>query len=145
MAEVAAPTHDLLSTRTATAAGVLGSLGLVAVIWAAEAIRTGAGVDVAAITLATCYATYGGVALTRGSMREIQIENASLAVGLMFVGLGLWHRPQWLALGWALHGGWDLLHRRNHHVLGTEGVPPWYAITCMVWDPIVAVGILLVL
>lgn len=145
MAEVATPSDGLLGTRGATVIGVLGSLGLVVAIWAAEAIRAGAGTDVAAITLATCYATYAGVALTRGSMREIQIENAFLGLGLLLVGLGLWHSPAWLALGWALHGGWDLLHRRDHHVLGVEGVPPWYVITCLVWDPIVALGILLVL
>jgi hypothetical protein len=145
MTQVATPTDGLLRTRGATIAGVVGSLGLVAGIWAAETIRTGAGVDVAAISLAMCYATYAGVALTRGGMREIQIENAFLGLGLLLVGVGLWHDPAWLALGWALHGGWDLLHRRDHHVLGVEGVPPWYVITCLVWDPIVAVGILLVL
>jgi hypothetical protein len=107
--------------------------------------RTGAGVDVAAVTLAVCYATYAGVALTRGNLREIQIENAFLGLGLALVGLGLWHRPEWLALGWALHGGWDVLHRRERHLLGVEGVPPWYVVTCLVWDPILAVGILLVL
>jgi hypothetical protein len=145
MAQVATPTDGLLRTGGATVLGVLGSLGLVAGIWAAESIRTGAGTDVAAVSLAMCYATYAGVALTRGTPRDIQIENAFLGLGLILVGLGMWHRPEWLALGWALHGGWDLLHRRDHHVLGVEGVPPWYVITCMVWDPIVAVGILLVL
>ena len=145
MTEVATPADDLMRTTGATIAGVLGSLGLVAAIWAAEEIRAGAGIQVAAVTLAVCYATYGGVALTRGNPREIQLENAFLGVGLVLVGLGLWHRPEWLALGWALHGGWDLLHRRGRHVLGVKGVPPWYVVTCMVWDPVVAVGILLVL
>jgi hypothetical protein len=145
MAEVATPTDGLLRMRGATIVGAVGSLGLVAAIWLAEAIRTGAGIDVAAVTLAICYATYAGVALTRGSLREIQIENAFLGLGLILVGLGMWHRPEWLALGWALHGGWDLLHRRERHLLGVEGVPPWYVITCLVWDPIVAVAILFVL
>ena len=145
MPAVVTPTDHLLRTPAATIAGVVGSLGLVAAIWGADEIRTGAGIDVAAVTLAVCYATYAGVALTRGSLREIQVENAFLGVGLVLVGLGLWHRPEWLALGWALHGGWDLLHRRQRHLLGVEGVPPWYVITCLVWDPIVAVGILLVL
>ena len=145
MTAVVTPTDHLLRTPAATIAGVVGSLGLVAAIWAAEEIRMGAGIDVAAVTLAVCYATYAGVALTRGSRHEIQIENAFLGLGLILVGLGLWHRPEWLALGWALHGGWDLLHRRERHLLGVQGVPPWYVITCLVWDPIVAVGILLVL
>ena len=34
----------------------------VAAIWGAEQLKTGAGVDVAAVMLAVCYATYGGVA-----------------------------------------------------------------------------------
>ena len=145
MTDVATPSDGLMRTPGATIAGIVGSLGLVAAIWAAEQIRTGAGVDVAAVTLATCYATYAGVALTRGDSREIGVENAFLGLGLVFVGLGLWHHPAWLALGWALHGGWDFLHRRDRHVLGVKGVPPWYVVTCMVWDPIVAIGILLVL
>ena len=145
MSVVATPTDRLLRTSGATIAGVVGSVGLVAAIWAAEEIRKGGGIDVAAVTLTVCYATYAGVALTRGNLREIQIENGFLGLGLVLVGLGLWHRPEWLALGWALHGGWDILHRRGRHLLGVEGVPPWYVVTCLVWDPIVAVGILLVL
>ena len=145
MAAVETPTDDLLRTPAATVAGIVGSLGLVAAIWLAEDISAGAGTDVAAVTLAVCYATYGGVALTRGGPRELRIENAFLGVGLVLVGLGLWHDPAWLALGWALHGGWDLLHRRDRHLLGVRGIPPWYALTCLVWDPIVAAGILLVL
>jgi hypothetical protein len=82
-----------MGTPGATIAGIVGSLGLVAAIWAAEEIRIGAGVDVAAVTLATCYATYAGVALTRGDSREIGVENAFLGLGLVFVGLGLWHHP----------------------------------------------------
>jgi preprotein translocase subunit SecF len=78
-------------------------------------------------------------------LRGSALKAIFLALGLILVGLGLWHRPEWLALGWALHGGWDLLHHHERHHLGVEGVPPWYAVTCMVWDPIVAVGILLVL
>jgi hypothetical protein len=145
MSSVVTPADRLMPQRVAAVAGVIGSLGLVGAIWAAEEIRKGAGVDVAAVTLAVCYATYGGVALTRGTEREISIENAFLGLGLLFVFLGLWHRPEWLALGWALHGGWDLLHRRERHVLGVEGVPPWYVLTCLVWDPIVAIGILVIL
>ena len=145
MTGVTTPTDRLLRTPAASIVGALGALGLVAAIWAAEEIRKGAGTDVAAVTLAVVYATYAGVALTRGDAREIEIENAFLGLGLVLVGLGLWHRPEWLALGWALHAGWDLLHRRERHLVGVEGVPPWYVVTCMVWDPIVAVGILLVL
>jgi hypothetical protein len=143
--DIATPTDELMRTSGATLAGIAGSLGLVAAIWVAEHLRTGAGVDVAAVTLAACYATYAGVALTRGDSREIGVENAFLALGLVFVGLGLWHHSAWLALGWALHGGWDFLHRRDRHLVGVRGVPPWYVVTCMVWDPIVAVGILLIL
>ena len=46
---------------------------------------TGAGIDVAAVTLAVCYATCAGVALTRASLREIQVENAFLGLGLILV------------------------------------------------------------
>jgi len=145
MSEIATPTDGLLRTSGATIAGVAGAVGLVGAIWAAEELRAGAGTEVAAVMLAVCYATYAGVALTRGSQREISIENGFLGVGLVLVGLGLWHRPEWLAFGWALHSGWDLLHRRGRHVLGVEGVPPWYVITCLAWDPIVAIGILVVL
>lgn len=43
-----------------------------------------------------------------------------------------------VATGWFIHIGWDVVHHRIDRV-----VPRWYPQMCMVVDPLVVVGILL--
>jgi hypothetical protein len=99
------------------------------------------GVEAAALILTLVYGIYVGFALTRGDLGALAIEIGFVLVGLVLIGLGLWRSPGWLAVGFALHGGWDLLHHRDRHVLGVRGVPVWYVPACAVYDWIVAAGV----
>jgi hypothetical protein len=44
----------------------------------------------------------------------------------------------WLAVGWALHVGWDLAAQLTDEPL----LPLWYAIACLAFDLVVAAAIL---
>ncbi|MGH3345212.1 MAG: DUF6010 family protein [Carbonactinosporaceae bacterium] len=145
MTHIAAPTDTLLGTRGSALAGLIGSLALVAAIGGIAQLDHHAAVEFAAGALAVCYAVYVGAALARGGPRELLTEIAFFAAGFGLVGLGLWYRPEYLALGWALHAVWDLLHHRTRHPVGTRGIPPWYVVACLVVDPVVAIGILVFL
>lgn len=66
------------------------------------------------------------------------------AAGVVFFAalahVGVWMAPSVLALGWALHGLWDvMLH------VGTPAhpatAPGWYAALCLGFDVVVAVGV----
>jgi len=79
---------------------------------------------------------YLGHSLSRGvGWRAIGIEGAAT---LFFTGLGLagWRRSAFmLALGWALHGGWDLWAHAN---LAGNLMPYWYRWSCAGFDLVVA-------
>jgi hypothetical protein len=63
-----------------------------------------------------------------------------LVLGTMAV-LGLRRSPYWLAAGWALHPFWDIpLHLFGP---GNEFAPAAYAISCLTWDWVVALYIVL--
>ena len=50
--------------------------------------------------------------------------------------LGIRHSVLWLAVGWALHMGWDtLLHL---HGPGATFAPTWYVVACVSFDLLVA-------
>jgi hypothetical protein len=101
-----------------------------------------AATHVVAVELAVCYAVYVGFALVRRSGLPVEISFA--AVGIALAGVGIWTRqPGWIALGWILHGGWDLLHRHDRrHAVGVPGVPAWYIPLCAFYDFPVAVSVL---
>ncbi|GAA3238361.1 DUF6010 family protein [Actinocorallia longicatena] len=131
-----------LTTPQAVAAGLAGAAAHLALI---ALLPHGRAVQAVALGVALCYGIYLGFAMTRGTPPELLIELAFVCAGVALACLGLWHDPRWLALAWALHGGWDLLHHRDHHVLGTRGVPRWYVPACAAFDFPVALSILLVL
>jgi hypothetical protein len=130
--------QNLLSARTAAALGVVGAIVSVAV---ADLPRVG--LALGCVSVATLYATYGVFSLLWGSRQEREVEWSYTLVGALSIGLALAVDPKWLALGWAMHGFWDALHHRDHHVLGLRGIPLWWIQSCLVWDVPAAVGLLL--
>jgi hypothetical protein len=77
-------------------------------------------------------------ALVQGATEVVLLELAGAAVFGLFAALGLRKASVWLAIGWALHVGWDLAAQ-----LADEPVLPlWYAITCLAFDVVVAAAIL---
>jgi hypothetical protein len=131
-----------LPVPVGVAAGVVLAGGTLAAL-ASPSVSTGT--ELAALILTLVYAIYVGFVLTRGGIRELVIEIAFVTLGLLLTGLGLWRSPEWLAAGFALHGIWDLLHHRDHHLLGVRGVPVWYVPTCAAYHWIVAIGVLVIL
>ena len=80
-----------------------------------------------------------GFAAAAGASDWISTEiGGALVFGALAVGGGRRYPPL-LALGWALHVGWDVL---LHVGPGTEFVPPWYVPLCVGFDLVVAGGIL---
>ena len=77
-------------------------------------------------------------ALTRGATEVVIRELVGAAIFGVFAALGLRRASVWLAIGWALHVGWDLAAQ-----LADEPVlPRWYAIACLAFDLVVAAAIL---
>lgn len=62
-------------------------------------------------------------------------ELGGVALFSVVAWLGVWRSPWWLALGWVVHGSWDLL---LHVPPGHAGVPAWYPPACFAFD--LAVG-----
>lgn len=109
------------------ASGVLSLVGIVLAVpflaWTrGDGRRLAAGLLLAALL-------YLGFALEAG--RGLLQEAAGFLGFTPFVWLGIRRHPHWLALGWALHMGWDTLHllARGHPV-----APTWYALLCLGFD-----------
>ena len=82
---------------------------------------------------------YVGFAAVAGAGDWINTEiGGALIFAALAVG-GVRRYPVLLALGWALHVGWDVL---LHVGPGAEFVPLWYVPTCVGFDLVVAGGIL---
>jgi hypothetical protein len=80
---------------------------------------------------------YVVAALVQGATEVVLLELAGAAVFGLFAALGLRKASVWLAVGWALHVGWDLAAQ-----LADEPVLPlWYAIACLAFDLVVAAAI----
>lgn len=135
-------TDSWLSTPMAVAlAVVFGAATLIGISVPSESD----GREICALVLTLIYAIYLGFVFTRGGVAELAVEGSFLTVGLIFVGLGLWGDPGWLAAGLLLHGVWDLLHYRDRQMFGVRGVPGWYVPACAAYDWIVGVGVLVIL
>ena len=94
-----------------------------------------------AVALALIAAIYLGFALMDG---RISIAILEWTVGTVFVVLallGLWQAPVLLAIGFILHGCWDLAHR-PHGI--TTRLPVWYPPCCAAYDFVFA-GVFLLL
>lgn len=92
-----------------------------------------------AMTLVLAAAIYVGFAVTQ---QNIGVTLLSLAGFLAFTGLALmggrvsfW----WLALGWSLHGVWDVV---LHVASPQRFAPTWYAFACFGFDLTLAAFIL---
>ncbi|WP_425147310.1 DUF6010 family protein [Deinococcus sp.] len=85
------------------------------------------------VVLAVVAAVYVGFGLqdTRRAVVVTEIAYAVFTLGLALG--GLWVAPWLLALGYLLHGGWDMLHFWRRPVIGTR-LPWWYAAFCLTYD-----------
>lgn len=128
-----------LSTAQGAAVGIAGLVGHVIAL---QLVSHDVGIRLVALEIALIYAVYLGFVVMQGGVHEFYIESLFIGVGLATAGLGLAYGAVWLALGLALHGIWDLLHHRDHHVVGVRGVPPWYISMCAAYDIPVALTVL---
>lgn len=90
----------------------------------------------AALYLVLAGVIYVGFAAAWGTGSWLLVELGGLGLCGVFAALGLWRHPLWLAVGWALHPGWDV----GVHLLGpgVEVAPRWYAIACLSYDVLMA-------
>lgn len=96
--------------------------------------------DFLAMILAASGGIYWGVAASEAARRVKAMEAlAGLAFVFMAV-LGLSWSSLWTAAGFALHGGWDLLHHPRRIRTGLRG---WFPPFCATFDFLVAIFILL--
>lgn len=79
---------------------------------------------------------YVGFGLAWGDGGWLWTEVGGAALCAVFAGLGLWHHPLWIAVGWGLHPIWDV----GVHLLGPGAhvAPRWYAIACLSFDVLFA-------
>jgi hypothetical protein len=77
-------------------------------------------------------------ALVQGATEVVLLELAGAVVFGLFAVLGLRKASVWLAIGWALHVGWDLAMQ----LADDPVLPRWYAIACLAFDLVVAAAIL---
>lgn len=103
--------------------------------WVGGKVRTPAyGVGLVVVGL-----IYVGLAAVAGAGDWINTEiGGALVFAALAVG-GVRRYPLLLAIGWALHVGWDVL---LHVGPGAEFVPVWYVPACVGFDLVVAGGIL---
>lgn len=87
--------------------------------------------DLLALILALTGGIYLGAALQGESRGKLIIETVFAAVLVVLGLLSLSWTPLWMALGFVLHGVWDLVH----HTGGVRhGVRRWFPPFCAAWD-----------
>jgi hypothetical protein len=92
-----------------------------------------------ALFLAYTACTYVGAALSDSRLKWISVEFVVSALFFSFAALGLIVSPVWLAMGFILHGIWDMLH---HPKMIKTKVIKWFPPLCAVFDFVVAAYIL---
>ena len=96
-------------------------------------------VEFLAAFLALTACVYFGSALSTGQAGTLVLETVvGLAVFAMALA-GLWLSTGWVAAGYFVHGGWDVLH--HPHRIGAK-VIEWFPPVCLVFDWIVGAFIL---
>ncbi len=78
---------------------------------------------------------YVGLGLGARSSTELIVELVGSVLFAAFGILGLVSSTWFLALGWAVHAGWDLIVPAYADV---SYMPPWYAAACVGFDVVVA-------
>ena len=87
--------------------------------------------DLLALILALTGGIYLGAALNGGARGRLAFEGTFAAVLVILALLSLTWSPLWMALGFVLHGVWDLVH----HTGGvSHGVRRWFPPFCAAWD-----------
>lgn len=113
----------------AAAAGV--ALAVPYVLYARR-VHFAAGLVVAALI-------YVVFAIARGTTGSLLLELGGVVLFAAIAFLGMRYSVLWLAAGWALHVGWDLL---LHPVDASSYAPWWYPALCLGFDLAVAAGII---
>lgn len=91
--------------------------------------------DLLSLILALTGGIYVGAALHGGSRGRLAFETVLAAALVVLAFLGFSWSPLWVALGFALHGAWDLAH---HTGAVAHGVRRWFPPFCAAWDWAVA-------
>lgn len=91
-----------------------------------------------ALFLAYTACVYLGAALSDGRVKWISIEFILSCVFFNLAFLGLVYSPVWLAVGFLVHGLWDILH---HPKLIKTKVVKWFPPLCAIYDLVVAIFI----
>jgi hypothetical protein len=91
-----------------------------------------------ALLLAYTACLYAGAALSDGRASWLGVEVGVSAVIFGCAFLGLWQSSRWLALGYVLHGLWDLCHHPRR--IRTR-VVDWFPPICATFDFAVAIFI----
>ncbi|WP_462413119.1 DUF6010 family protein [Neobacillus sp. Marseille-QA0830] len=89
--------------------------------------------------LAYTACVYPGAALSDSRVKWISIETLVSLVFFHLAFLGMVYSPIWVALGFLLHGIWDMLH---HPKLVKTSVVKWFPPLCAVYDIIFAIFII---
>lgn len=85
------------------------------------------------LALTSC--VYGGAALTPSGAAYGRVELPVVGIVFFAAVLGIVIGPEWLVIGYAIHGAWDLLH--HNKCVGTP-IVSWFPPLCAVFDFIVA-------
>lgn len=91
-----------------------------------------------ALFLAYTACVYLGAGLSDSRIKWISVEFAMSLLFFHFAFLGLLFSPIWIAIGYLLHGIWDMFH---HPKMIKTKVVRWFPPLCAVFDFIVAVFI----
>ena len=91
--------------------------------------------DILALILAATGAVYLGAALQSAGRARLALEWLFATALVLLGALGLWWTPLWLALGFVLHGVWDLAH---HTGAVSTAVRRWYPPFSAAWSWAVA-------
>jgi hypothetical protein len=93
--------------------------------------------SIVAAGLVVAAAIYVGfAAIAAAGATWLAIESFGVLLYGAFAWLGLKRSAGWLALGWALHVGWDVGLHQLHH--GSVFTPSWYPPLCTGFDLAVA-------